>query len=48
MEREAAKLNRTVDLLPQVHIAAESTKFGFSPEELRDPHDLRCGRRTRA
>ena len=36
MEREAAKLNRTVDLLLQVHIAAESSKFGFSPEELRD------------
>lgn len=36
MEREAAKLNRTVDLLLQVHIAAESTKFGFSPGELRD------------
>ena len=36
MEREAAKLDRTVDLLLQVHIAAESTKFGFSPEELHD------------
>ena len=36
VEREAAKLNRTVDLLLQVHIATESTKFGFSQEELRD------------
>ena len=36
MEREAAKLDRTVDLLLQVHIAAESTKFGFSSEELHD------------
>ena len=36
MEREAAKLDRTVDLLLQVHIAAESTKFGFSPKELHD------------
>ena len=36
MEREAAKLDRTVDLLLQVHIATESTKFGFSPEELHD------------
>ena len=36
MEREATKLDRTVDLLLQVHIAAESTKFGFSPEELHD------------
>ena len=36
MAREAAKLDRTVDLLLQVHIATESTKFGFSPEELHD------------
>ena len=36
MEREATKLDRTVDLLLQVHIASESSKFGFSPEELHD------------
>ncbi len=36
LEREAAKLDRTVDLLLQVHIAAESTKFGFSSGELQD------------
>ena len=36
LEREAAKLDRTVDLLLQVHIAAESTKFGFSSDELQD------------
>ena len=34
MEREAAKLDRTVDILLQVHIAQEATKFGFDPEEL--------------
>ena len=36
LEREAAKLDRTVDLLLQVHIAAEFTKFGFSSDELQD------------
>ena len=34
MEREAVKLDRTVDILLQVHIAQEATKFGFDPEEL--------------
>ena len=29
MEKEAAKLSRPIDLLLQVHIAEESTKFGF-------------------
>ena len=35
MEREAAKLDRTVDILLQVHIAQEATKFGFDAEELK-------------
>ena len=35
MEREAAKLDRTVDILLQVHIAQEATKFGFDPDELK-------------
>lgn len=35
MEREAAKINRTVNILLQVHIAEEATKFGFDAEELR-------------
>ena len=35
MEREAAKLDRTVNILLQVHIAQEATKFGFEPEELK-------------
>ena len=35
MEREAAKLDRTVDILLQVHIAQEATKFGFDADELK-------------
>ena len=35
MEREAAKLDHTVNILLQVHIAQEATKFGFDPEELK-------------
>ena len=35
MEREAAKLDRNVDILLQVHIAQEATKFGFDAEELK-------------
>lgn len=34
VERAAAKAGRTVDVLLQVHVAQEETKFGFSPEEL--------------
>ena len=35
MEREAAKLDRNVEVLLQVHIAREATKFGFDPQELK-------------
>ena len=35
MEREAAKLDKPVDVLLQVHIAEEDTKFGFGADELR-------------
>ena len=35
MEREAAKINRTVDVLLQIHVAEEETKFGLSGDELR-------------
>jgi pyridoxal phosphate enzyme (YggS family) len=35
LEREAAKIDRTVDILLQVHIAQEATKFGFDAEELK-------------
>lgn len=31
---EASKINRVVDVLLQVHIAREETKFGFSREEI--------------
>lgn len=35
IEKRAAALGRTVDVLLQVHIAQEETKHGLSPEELR-------------
>ena len=34
VEKAAAKAGRTVDVLLQVHVAQEETKFGFAPEEL--------------
>ena len=34
ISREAVILNRTIDVLLQIHIAEEDTKFGFSSEEL--------------
>jgi pyridoxal phosphate enzyme (YggS family) len=34
IDKEANKVNRTIDCLLQVHIASESTKFGFSEPEL--------------
>lgn len=34
VDRQAAKLQRTIPCLLQVHIAEEDTKFGFSPDEL--------------
>lgn len=41
IDKQAAKINRVVNCLLQVHIAIEETKFGFSPEELLDT--LRAG-----
>ncbi len=35
MQKEAAKLGRQINLLLQVHIAEEATKFGFDPDELK-------------
>ncbi len=35
IDKEAAKNNRIIPCLLQVHIASEETKFGFSPEELK-------------
>jgi PLP dependent protein len=34
IDKQAAKCNRVVDLLLQVHVAQEETKFGWSAEEL--------------
>jgi len=34
INKEAAKVNRVIDCLLQVHIASEETKFGFSPDEI--------------
>lgn len=36
IESEAARIGRTVDVLLQVHVAREETKFGFTPEELTE------------
>lgn len=36
VDREGERQGKTVNVLLQVHVAAEETKFGFSPEELLD------------
>ena len=36
IESEASKINRIVDILLQVYIAKEETKFGFSREEIEE------------
>ena len=36
VEKAAAKAGRVVDVLLQVHVAQEETKFGFVPEELEN------------
>lgn len=52
VEKAAAKVGRTVDVLLQVHVAQEETKFGFLPEEVESgkweeesdlPHVRVCG-----
>ncbi len=40
VEKAAAKVGRTVDVLLQVHVAQEETKFGFLPEELENLENL--------
>jgi len=40
VEKTAAKVGRTVDVLLQVHVAQEETKFGFLPEELENLDNL--------
>ena len=36
VDREAERQGKRMDVLLQVHVAREETKFGFSPEELLD------------
>ncbi len=36
VDSEARRIGRTVDVLLQVHVAREETKFGFTPQELDD------------
>ena len=36
IEKQAAKLDRTIDILLEVHVAQEETKLGWSEQELRD------------
>lgn len=36
VDRQASKVNRTIDCLLQIHIAKEETKYGFSFDECRD------------
>lgn len=36
INKEAAKQDRTVDILLQIHIAREESKFGFSAQECRE------------
>ena len=36
IDSEASKINRKIDVLLQVHIAREESKFGFSSEEIRE------------
>lgn len=43
VDRAAAKVDRIVDVLLQLHVAQEETKFGFSPDELMECADaLMC------
>lgn len=35
VDRQGAKVGRTIDCLLQIHIAREETKFGFTPDECR-------------
>ena len=34
IDKQAAKVGRVIDVLLQVHVAAEETKFGFAPKEM--------------
>ncbi len=47
VEKAAAKVGRTVNVLLQVHVAQEETKFGFLPEELENLENLENLEHTR-
>ena len=47
VEKAAAKVGRAVDVLLQVHVAKEETKFGFAPEELERLDNLEILEHTR-
>lgn len=36
IDKQAAKNDRVIDVLLQLHVAAEETKFGFSPKEVQE------------
>lgn len=36
IDKQAAKSGRVIDVLLQLHVAAEETKFGFSPDEVQE------------
>ncbi|MBR5634644.1 MAG: alanine racemase, partial [Prevotella sp.] len=36
IDRQAAKNNRIIDILLELHIAEEATKYGFSPDDCRE------------
>jgi len=40
IDKQAAKNNRVIDCLLQIHIAKEETKFGFDPSELTALHEF--------
>lgn len=40
VEKAAAKVDKVVDVLLQVHVAKEETKFGFAPEDLNLPESV--------
>lgn len=42
IEQEAAKENRSVDILLEVNVAGEESKFGFAPGEVMDAIDRIC------
>lgn len=35
IDKQAAKCGRVIDVLLQLHVAAEETKFGFAPDEVK-------------